>query len=53
MKKIKMPPITIMLWEHQLTLLIRALRAYEPKDKSEQMLRDEELEMLETVAGDH
>jgi hypothetical protein len=52
MKKVKMPSITIMLWEHQLSLLIRALRAYEPTDKGEEMLRQEELDMLETIAAD-
>ena len=52
-KRVIMPPITIRLWERDLLIMISALRAYWPEDKTQQRIRDEALDMLLAVAEDH
>jgi hypothetical protein len=46
------PPVTLMVWEHHLTVLTRALEAYTPTDEVEEILRRETLDILETAAAE-
>jgi len=48
-----LPPITLMVWEHHLTLLIRAVRAYKPKDQAEEEVRLQVLAQLSGAAGEY
>jgi len=44
-----LPPITIMLWEYQISLLIRALMKYQPANEDETNDSKELIEILQTI----
>ncbi len=43
------PPITLLLWEYQVELLLKALRLYTPRDKKESKHQQELLALMEQI----